>query len=108
MRGGEQQPVKFLAKCDREEFAERRFGIGEQGIMFLRSSNHGTPLKFVQEELRPRRLMLQTGSEGRKQSTSKTHCSATVCSTSARGQNLSIRNYAANWLNYCIKLKGNE
>jgi hypothetical protein len=64
--------VKFLAKRDREEFAETKFDIGEQGIMVLCSSNHGTPLKFVQEELKHRRLMLQTGSEGRKQPTSKT------------------------------------
>jgi hypothetical protein len=93
--------VKFLAKRDREEF-------GKRGILVLYSRNHGAPLTFVQEELRPRRLMLQTGSEGRKQSTSKTHYSASVCSTSAGEQNRSMRRNAVNCFNYCVKLKGKD
>jgi hypothetical protein len=72
------------------------------------SGNHGAPLTFVQEELKPRRFMLQTGSEGRKQSTSKTHYSATVCSTSAGEQNRFMRRSSVNCFNYCVKLKGKD
>jgi hypothetical protein len=90
--------VKFLAKRNRDE-------SGKRGIMALHLGNHGAPLTFVQEELRPRRLMLQTGSEGRKQSTSKTHYSASVYSTSAGEQNRSMRRRAVICFNYCVNLK---